>query len=309
MPKPHTKQTAQKSIESQTAPSAEDIAKNHMATGGGEPIKAGQKWTTEKRVLQPRDPATGHFTYNADAKYDRKFPYHGKGNATPVSLQSFDFSSGVKKGDVVKLGDTTFIAIRDLSADDLRNMLSAYDSKTGEHYGYMDEAGNISNKLKDIDGNELKKVKLSDMFIKKQGRVSKAEKEGMAEGKPILGHVSIRNLSKRSKKEIKAKLDSISKGFEPQGTKFPENAFNKKQKENEAYNQNKENEKKNTAGIPPKEEDIEVDTEEIEKDSDGFYAKHKEWVDKKVSDFNKRTGKNITSQQWLKGISKKYKNK
>jgi len=189
----------------------------NMSTGGGTPIPEGHKWTTEHRVLQPRDPDTGHFTFNADADLDLKYKSHGKGNADPISYKSWKLAGAIKKGDVINIGDKTWIAIADIDAEKVRDFFRHYDNETGEYYSYgeLPDKATIEDAFTEIAGN-VKAVKFSDFFVKKRGRVSKAEAEKIEAGEKKLGNVDLEKVSAATKKEMEAKLASIKKGFSPQ---------------------------------------------------------------------------------------------
>lgn len=195
----------------------------NMATGGGTPIPKGHKRTTEHRVLQPRDPDTGHFTYNADAELSLKYKSHGKANADPVGLKRFHLDKGVKKGDVVNISGRTFIALDTVDAEHIKDFLRHFDEDTGEFYSYgttgadfqkMPPAEQVREGFTEIAGNVVA-TKFSDLFVKKKGRMSKAEAEGVADDKGVVGHVKLKDMSASTKKEIKAKLASYKKGFMP----------------------------------------------------------------------------------------------
>lgn len=196
----------------------------NMATGGGTPIPKGHKRTTEKRVMQPRDPDTGHFTYNADAELSLKYKSHGKGNADPVALRRMTLNGDIKKGDVVNWGESTFIAIEDIDARKIKDFLRHYDPETGEFYSYgtdgidfnaMGKAKQIREGFTEINGKVLAN-KLSDLFVKKQGRMAKSEKEGIEQGdKRVVGHVDLDKVGDRTKNEVASKLASYKAGFYP----------------------------------------------------------------------------------------------
>lgn len=128
-------------------------SKKTLATGGGEPIAKGHKRTTEKRVLQPRDPETGQFDYNSSANISRKYEYHaerngshggkgggGKYKTVPYfarGLEATFATVGVKKGDVISVNAQKYISTCDLTADEFRDQLENYleDDEGGTHLG------------------------------------------------------------------------------------------------------------------------------------------------------------------------------
>jgi hypothetical protein len=64
-----------------------EYLKKFTNTGGGEPIEAGHKWTTEDRDPdQGRDPNTGQFIDNESIGRDTKYPHRGK-NLVPYIMR------------------------------------------------------------------------------------------------------------------------------------------------------------------------------------------------------------------------------
>ena len=64
-----------------------EYLKKFTNTGGGEPIEAGHKWTTENRDPgQGRDPNTGQFIDNESIGRDTKYPHRGK-NLVPYIMR------------------------------------------------------------------------------------------------------------------------------------------------------------------------------------------------------------------------------
>lgn len=64
-----------------------EYLKKFTNTGGGEPIEAGHKWTTEDRDPdQGRDPNTGQFIDNESIGRDTKYPHRGK-NLIPYIMR------------------------------------------------------------------------------------------------------------------------------------------------------------------------------------------------------------------------------
>lgn len=188
----------------------------NMSTGGGTPIEKGHKWTNEHRVLQPRDPDTGHFTYNADAELSLKYKSHGKKDADPVAMKNMKISSDIKKGDVVSLAGQTFVALDDISYEKMKDFFRHYDEDREEYYSYdsLPSKATMEDAFTKIAGN-VKAVKLSDLLVKKKGRMSKAEKESISEGKSVVGHVDIEKLGEKTKQEIANKMASAKAKFSP----------------------------------------------------------------------------------------------
>ena len=219
----HKKVTAQQAIKEKRSENdkySPETLKANMSTGGGTPIEKGHKWTTEHRVLQPRDPDTGHFTFNADADLSLKYKSHGKGNADPISYKQFGLNKDVKKGDVVNIGGKTWIAIEDIPVEKLRDFFRHYDPETGEYYSSKEDMptpdkATIEDAFDKIKDTVHDAVKLSDLFVKKRGKMSKAEKAGVEQGEQILGQIDVETLGKYSKAEMAQKLESAKKGFTP----------------------------------------------------------------------------------------------
>lgn len=188
----------------------------NMSTGGGTPIKKGHKWTNEHRVLQPRDPDTGHFTYNADAEMSLKYKSHGKANADPVAMRNMNLHSDVKKGDVVNLGKQTFIAIDSIPYERMKDFFRHYDEGREEYYSYgsLPSKATMEDAFTQIAGN-VKTVVLSSLVVKKKGRMSASEKQGVAQDKDVVGHVDISKLGSKTKQEIASKLSSAKAKFSP----------------------------------------------------------------------------------------------
>lgn len=217
----HQKKSATTAISEHTkkgGPYSVEQMRATMSTGGGEPIPAGHRWTNEKRRLQPRDPETGHFTYNSDAQYGLKYKSHGKGNAVPVGMKSFKFHEGIKKGDKIAINDGVWIAIKDMSYEEVRDYFSHFDEESGEYYSYGEHdhsqaTGNIAEET--TETHDLKSHKLSSSLIKKRGRVSKEERERMDAGETHLGEFDMSKLGKYSQAEMTQKMQEYLDGFNP----------------------------------------------------------------------------------------------
>lgn len=167
------------------APTADDLRANHLSTGGGEPIEKGHKWTSEHRVLQPRDPSTGHFEYNSSANFSLKYKSRGKG--VPLFMRGWKIDY-VKKGDVLlgSNGKRYFAPINMSKEEFIDNMKYYIEGKDGVGH-YMG-----------LDSGTLKT---------KTGALSKAEQ--FAAGNPatqgeiqVVGHKNLGTLSYSSRKKL-----------------------------------------------------------------------------------------------------------
>ena len=212
----------------------------NMSTGGGEPIPAGHKWTNEKRRLQPRDPDTGHFTYNADAQYGLKYKSHGKADATPIGAKRFDFGSGIKKGDKIAINDKVYLAIRDMDYEEVKDYFRHFDEEYGDYYSYGEKPSEAAGDIEQETTltHDLKGSSLSSAFIKKRGRLSKEEQEAMDEGKTHVGTFDMSKLGKYSMKEMAAKTKEYLEGMTPSDKITMQESHIPlwKKAENEAYN-------------------------------------------------------------------------
>lgn len=173
--------------------SPEQIRKSRqtLATGGGQPIKKGGKWTNEKRVLQPRD-EEGHFDYNSSAGYERKYDYHAERNGShnreggggkyktlpTYARDNFNLEKyirkGVRKGDFISMSDSNvkIIANCDLTGEEFQKMLEesmgvtdktkgSTNVSTGdfvENQGVKKGSATRANELN--DGNKMSTVSL-----------------------------------------------------------------------------------------------------------------------------------------------------
>lgn len=223
--------------------SVESLRAN-MSTGGGEPIPAGHKWTNEKRRLQPRDPDTGHFTYNADAQYGLKYKSHGKADATPIGAKRFNFGDGIKKGDKIAINDKVYIAIRDMNYEEVKDYFRHFDEEYGDYYSYGEKPSEAAGDIEQETTltHDLKGSSLSSAFIKKRGRVSKEEQAAMDAGETKLGTFDMSKLGKYSMKEMAAKTKEYLEGMTPSDKITMQEAHITlpKKKANEAYNAEKD---------------------------------------------------------------------
>ena len=161
-----------------------------MSTGGGQPIPKGKKLTTERRVLQPRDPSNGRFTYNADAGLGRKAKAHGKQQAIPVSVQRIGLGNGViKKGTRAAVGDKTFIVAQDLTVAEFTEYMKNYDEKYGENYMRSSEGKYDSYALAQ-SGLEARRQQLQARMGSMDAKTFKEEMRKIdVEGKVLSRHV------------------------------------------------------------------------------------------------------------------------
>lgn len=141
----------------------EGLGEYQEATGGGEPIPKGQKMTTQKRVMQPRD-ENGQFTYNAANKKPLKYgPSRGK--TTPPYLRIKNTEIEEKEGER---------RVRKENIWDVTVKLSGYDKEQ-----LIKDCREYVKGYKDKDHEEGFKYRtdLGDVtFTKKSGAKSRAEK-------------------------------------------------------------------------------------------------------------------------------------
>jgi hypothetical protein len=290
--------------------------------------------------LQPRDPDTGHFTYNADANLGLKYPQRGKG-AVPVGAKNWILSSGIKKGDKVVIDDSVWIAIEDLDENKLKDYFKRYDEEAGEYVSTKDD----------------KADKFSTNFIKKRGRVSKEEKSEMAAGEKVVGDVDLSSLGKYSQNDMSAKFAEKAKAYTPsmKSSAGIAKIGSEKQASNAAHNEKVDAEQKkaeeeakakakenvNTAGAgseseqpkqtspfddskqeEPKEETKEEVTEtkveekpykpsknDIVSNPKKEYEAHKEYWDNQVAEYNKKNGTSHSAAWLVQALAKKYGSK
>lgn len=215
-------------------------SKTTLSTGGGEPIEKGKKLTTEKRVLQPRDPETGEFDYNASADIERKYAYHAHrnglhGNARdgytwkeenrnyPANVQKAvaafyqSAPSGLlKKGQIMTINGQRFVASMDMNADEFKDMVTSVSHDKGRTYLSAKEYWNPERtKHKNTpysDGynryERNKEGKTEDAFVSVQTRGAKPK-----EGKTYdnLLKKDSKSLPSVDRKELKAKLAQAAK--------------------------------------------------------------------------------------------------
>ena len=316
-PKQQVKESIKEEKHSGDKYSVESLRAN-MSTGGGEPIPKGKKRTTQKRVLQPRDPDTGQFEFNSSALYGRKYPDRSKPDHAPIAARGWILNEGIKKGDKVNIDGKVWIAIESIDKQELINYFKKYNEGAGEF----------------SSGNQ----KLSSKFIRKHGRQSKEEKAGMEAGKRVVGQVDMSALSKTSKAEMEMKMKESMQGFEPENwSTIPLSPIDaEKQAANEKFNAQPPKEAETPAEKPaekPAEQPMEkgvgageggspepekpaegpkkfsYDFDAMEKDLKGFYEANKEEIDKRVDAYNKKKGYNWSAAKYLKAILNKHKQK
>ena len=314
---PTPKQQAKEAITNERSsgdPYSVESLRANMATGGGEPIPKGKKRTNEKRVLQPRDPDTGQFEFNSSAMYGRKYPDRSIKDHMPIAGRGWLLNDGIKKGDKVNIDGKVWIAIQSIDKQALIDYFKKFNEGAGEYSGG--------------EGGEIRQ-KLSSSFIRKKGRQSKEEKEGIEAGQRTVGKVKLSALSKTSKAEMKAKFEEIKQGFNvEEWSTIPldkkEMAFVEKEEEKpieekpiEEKPAEKPAEKPMGEESKPEEKPAEqkklVFDEsafgELEQDPKGFYEKHKEEIDARVKSFNEKNGQNWSAAKYLKAKLNQFKQK
>lgn len=175
-----------------------EYLRNHMSTGGGEPIPKGEKMTTERRVMQPRDPDTGQFGWNADAGLMRKYLRGWKrGKGVPLSVRRLNFNgNALEEGDIINIGGRTFKANRRISRQELIDHLKTIAAGGEEANSFRgtaerDMAKKYSYgkptmsewrfaKIVDVVGRGMEYSYLNDILSKKRGRISKFENASMS---------------------------------------------------------------------------------------------------------------------------------
>ena len=310
-PKQQVKESIKEEKHSGDKYSVESLRAN-MSTGGGEPIPKGKKRTTQKRVLQPRDPDTGQFEFNSSALYGRKYPDRSKPDHAPIAARGWILNEGIKKGDKVNIDGKVWIAIESIDKQELINYFKKYNEGAGEF----------------SSGNQ----KLSSKFIRKHGRQSKEEKAGMEAGKRIVGKVDMSSLSKTSKAEMEMKMKESLEGFEPENwSTIPLSKISaQKIAENEKFNEEVDKKAKEQSAEKPAEKPMEkgvgvgegspepqkpaegpkkfsYDFDALEKDPKAYYEANKEQIDKIVDNFNKKYGENVSAAAYLKAVLNKHK--
>ncbi len=161
--------------------SADKLGHYSMSTGGGTPLKKGEKLKDRpdaKRVLQPRD-EEGHFTYNSVNGIPLK-DGPSRGTTVPPMLRGMKLTF-CTKGTVLKLegenGIKTKIMTIDMSVEEMVNACKYYIEEESGFAG-MGEGSSIT----------------------KKGRKSQEEKEASL---GQVGRVNPKKLSKSTQKEMK----------------------------------------------------------------------------------------------------------
>ena len=320
-PKQQAKEAITNERHSEDRYSVESLRAN-MSTGGGEPIPKGKTRTTEKRVLQPRDPDTGQFEFNSSAMYGRKFPDRSKADHMPIAGRGWLLNEGIKKGDKVNIDGKVWIAIESIDRKELVEYFKKYNEKAGEYSG--GNAGEVRRKL-------------SSNFIRKHGRMSKEEKAGIEEGKRILGKVDMSALSETSIKEMKEKFADaymvveggnsapyakdvekpaekpLDKGMGKGGAGGAGGAGPAKPAEAKPAEEKPAEKPEEKPEEPKPEEKKSIWSEEsfteMESDMEGFYNKNKDAIDSAVDAFNKKNGVKWSAAKYLKAKLNKWKKK
>lgn len=315
----------------------------NMSTGGGEPIAKGKKMTNEKRVLQPRDPDTGHFTYNADAQYGLKYKQRAKG-AVPVGARSWVLNDGIKKGDKVNINDKVWIAIADMDKDAVIDYFKKFDEESQEYYSFKEgEEPSGSG----FEKNEGKAETFSSKFVRKRGMPSKQEKEGIAEGKRVVGNVDLSVLGNTTQKEMAKKFNDIAQGIDIKsistigvapalsGAKLAENELKNKLADEKKgagavagaagtpavagagagtpVSSSPVNEKKEEPKEEPKQQEAKSNyaptKSDIVKNPKAEYDAHKQYWDEKAKVYNEKNGTTHSGAWLVQALAKKYGSK
>lgn len=134
----------------------------YMDTGGGQPIPAGHKMTTEKRDDQPRDPKTHQFESNAIAGLPTKYPSRGKGESPYEDVKiRFAKSSGKPS---LEIGDDLLEFPKGFTPESFIKAITTWNPKTKEFGVGID----LNMKLKKKGGKWPKDVKkFSDILGEK----------------------------------------------------------------------------------------------------------------------------------------------
>lgn len=295
-------------------------SKTTLATGGGEPIAKGHKRTNEKRVLQPRDPKTGQFDYNASADIERKYDYHAErnglhGNAKdgytwsekdrhlPVNLQKAKAAffqaapeGKLEKGQIMSVNGQKFIAPVDMTETEFMNAITDV---------YHDAGGKASlgGDLISATTSGAKKEHAGENILKDEGLLKSIDREefeqlvlsskGGKQHNPKYFAPSAEGLSdekKAANEEWNEKKSNVPPAPEPAPTKEPEPAPAEPKKEE--------------APAPFK-----FDHKEAEKDPKAYYEANKEAIDKAVKKLNDKKGTHINAAQYVDAKIKMMKAK
>lgn len=193
------------------------IRKNKLATGGGEPIPKGQKRTTERRVMQPRDDK-GRFDANASAGFGLKYPHRGK-DTIPYFIRKMGLSDlvqkGIEEGDTLQMGGKRSEAIQSIDSDALLKYFYHFDEEAGSFYmpKFNEEKW---NRYKTIVGEQGSTLGLN--FVERTGRMSKKEKENVEEAKKngtevsVTGKTDLSKAAESTKQKVAENLKQFKEG-------------------------------------------------------------------------------------------------
>lgn len=272
----------------------------NMSTGGGQPIPKGHKWTTEKRVEQPRDPVTQQFEYNASA--DLGLEYKSRGKKIPIAARRLGISENVFRhtGNVVLIDGDTWVNVR---GDDLT------------HEQFVDFFKEWHEGDKDFVNKE--NTSLTKMFDKKRGRMSKAEKEAQKNKDYVVNeHYDFQGEVGpflASKKKVSTKM---FRELDKDSDKFKSN-----KKWNEDFDKRNSQPKPTPAPAPaPKPQPAPApapapakkggfDYNEAKKSPKAYYEANREMIDERLKAFNEKHGTNWTAARYVNAMINKYEKK
>lgn len=196
------------------------------STGGGTPLKAGEKLKDHpeaKRVQQPRD-EEGRFTYNSVNFKPRKYKYHGEGDSVVPFLRGANMSNLIKKNTQINYNGLIYLAGMQISAEEILETFRTYSEKDG--FG----------------------KKLNTQLKGKRGRRSNITKQKIAEGKQgVLDDRTLPYLKNKKQEEYLKDLQYAWKKAKNSNKKY--NKKNVKKKNTDPDNLNKP---KNTDNKPSK---------------------------------------------------------
>lgn len=306
-----------------------------VSTGGGEPIPEGEKMTTQDR--DPAQPRTddGKFGTKASAGMVRKYPDHAwrgtyakgsdmdnaKNEATRKAIwlknhktdvdQAKDvrkhyaqkFAQKMKAGTKVAVNEKVFVVAIDMDVNDFIDMLRTYSDK-----GEGSFPGDKAMVLKKGARTDAEKAALAKSAGTQHGNIEVVTGKGggaeIAYLKTPYMESSVKNAVAAYKAEKKAGNPGYDYSQTIQKVKLDPNSD--KYKKNAAYNEAKKAQPAPTpTPAPAPQEQPQAtkktfDYHEAEKDVGGFYAKNKDFFDKKVAAFNQSHGKNWDAQRYIK---------
>ena len=190
-----------------------EASKKTMATGGGQPLKKGEKLSDhpeKKRVLQPRN-EDGTFDYNSSAGLRRVDPYHaerngshsghgggGKFKTLPSFLRDKSIlfatpAEGGKKigaGSVIsvesktqepgKSGQHQYIVPKDITVEEFASIFEDYNEEAGEFKGAIAFAYKKGRKPTDFQEGVSKPVAVSESTTEEiAARREEAKRRGL----------------------------------------------------------------------------------------------------------------------------------